>query len=114
MGACLYRSTDHGKSWSLAKRFSDKGAVEALCPVSSPKTFLILSVVFWNDIAGGRIYATEDGGKTWPDITGTLPNGTGAAAMAWDSKTDTLYEIPYAGSVHKAHFSPDESVDTRA
>jgi photosystem II stability/assembly factor-like uncharacterized protein len=62
---------------------------------------MALSIIHWGGASGGKIYLTEDGGKSWEDITGDLPEGSGVAAMAFDLKNGSLYISQYAGSVYK-------------
>jgi photosystem II stability/assembly factor-like uncharacterized protein len=62
---------------------------------------IALSTVLWEAASGGRIYLTEDGGNSWEDITGDLPEGSGAAAMAFNLKDGFLYITRYAGSVYR-------------
>jgi len=99
-GACLYVSHDSGKSWKLLKRFSQKGSMEGLVIDKTYPQRIAVSLVNW-DGSPGKIYLSQDTGKDWQDITGDLPNGTGAAAMSFDHEGTYLYMLRYAGSVYK-------------
>ncbi len=100
-GPSLYVSDDHGKSWKLLKQFSDKGTCEAIAIHPENDKIMALSTVFWDESSGERIYLTKDGGQSWNDITGDLPNGHGAAAMVFSKKDSSLYLNRYSGSVYK-------------
>lgn len=103
-GACLYTSEDAGTSWKLIQRFDAVGTLEAIAiDPGNPKRIAVSSVL-WHNAAPGKIYFTEDGGQTWADITGSLPSGSGAAAMAFSSDGRTLYVSRYAGSIYKTHW----------
>ena len=66
-----------------------------------------VSTVYWDSRSGGKIYLSQDSGENWRDITGDLPNGTGAAAMAFDNSDTYLYIIRYVGSVYKLRMKND-------
>ncbi len=99
-GPVLYVSRDHGTHWKLLERFQGHGACEAITLDPDHPGRMAVSSVQWSNQAGGRIYLSDDSGMTWKDITGDLPEGTGAAAMAF-SKDGMLYMSRYAGSVYK-------------
>lgn len=99
-GPALYVSRDHGATWSLLKQFEGVGPAEAITVDPSNPARLAVSSIKWNDGADCRIYLSGDAGKTWQDITGNLPNGAGAAAMAF-SRDGYLYISRYAGSVYR-------------
>lgn len=77
-GARLFRSTDGGRNWTVAKT-----------PLTSGKSAGIFSVAFWNAkqgvIVGGdytqereaknNVAVTRDGGRTWSLIEGRAPDG---------------------------------------
>ncbi len=102
-GACLYSSQDHGKTWQFLRKFSDGGCVGALFVNPKNEKKITLSSLQWSDgeQSGGRIYLSNDGGSTWADITGDLPNGPGAAKMAFNPMDSSLYITRPAGSVYK-------------
>jgi len=101
-GPSVFISKDHGKNWTLIKRFSkEEGGADALHIFAKDPDKIAVSTTKWHGDADGRIYYSEDAGESWTDITGNLPNGTGAAAMAFNEKDSCLYIIRYAGSIFK-------------
>lgn len=72
-GKQLYRSTDHGKTWTQITKFEhDRSIVGLEVHPKDPKTIWISSTV-WSGAAEGAIYKTTDGGSTWAEITGDIP-----------------------------------------
>ena len=108
-GPVLYASSDRGRTWKLVKRFPGQGAAEAICIDQKDPKRIGLSVVQWEGGEGGKVYQSDDGGSLWKDITGDLPAGTGAAALAIDERANTLYAVRYAGSVYKTKLEPTAS-----
>lgn len=100
-GPELYASDDHGRNWKLMKKFAGKGAADAICLNPKDRNMIAVSSTLWSDYAGGKIYLSSDRGKKWKDITGDLPNGKGAAAMAFSPDGKYLYMNRYAGSVYR-------------
>ena len=100
-GPAIFISKDHGKDWSLLKSFPEEGSAEALFVNPYNPEEMGFSVVNWSGHVGGKIYWSRDKGQNWKDITGDLPAGSGAAAMAYNPKDSHLYIIRYAGSVYK-------------
>ncbi len=98
-GPVLYASRDQGSHWELLKRFEGKGVCEAITPHPSQPKRLAISLVQWGEASGGAIHMTDDG-ESWRDITGDLPEGTGAAAMTF-GPDGWLYLSRYAGSVYR-------------
>lgn len=102
-GPALYTSADGGKTWNLLKKFEDgNSACEAITIDPTDSARVAVSTVRWDGAAGGKIYLTRDGGQTWNDLTGGLPNGAGAAAMAFGPGGSHLYVSRYAGSIYRA------------
>jgi photosystem II stability/assembly factor-like uncharacterized protein len=99
-GPAIFVSSDHGKTWSLLKRCPEEGSAEALFINLYNPGEIGFSVVNWNGYTGGKIYWSRDKGRNWKEITGDLPPGTGAAAMAYNPKDSRLYIIRYSGSVY--------------
>lgn len=100
-GPAVFISKDNGKNWSLLKKFSGEGAAEALLIHPQDPRKIGVSAVKWYGDADGKIYESQDGGQSWLEITGDLPPGQGAAAMAFNPKDSCLYITRYAGSVYK-------------
>lgn len=71
-GNNLWASYDHGKTW---KKLTDKKGYTAVGIAYDPENEnrMWISLVTWGDNAVGSIQKTEDGGKTWQDITGDIP-----------------------------------------
>lgn len=77
-GARVFRSTDRGRTWSVATT-----------PVVSGKSAGIFSITFWDaqrgavvggdytkeNEAGNNVAVTADGGRTWGPVKGPGPNG---------------------------------------
>ncbi len=100
-GPAVFISRDHGKNWSLLKKFPDGDAADALLIHPKNTKKIAVSAVKWFRNAKGKIYESEDGGQNWLEITGDLPPGEGAAAMAFNFKDSCLYITRYAGSIYK-------------
>jgi photosystem II stability/assembly factor-like uncharacterized protein len=72
-GKNLWRSTDHGKTWTqITKRNGDQVIVGLETDPRDPKTIWYSSTTWGNEAEGG-VFRTRDGGATWQEITGNLP-----------------------------------------
>ncbi|MCX6839145.1 MAG: hypothetical protein NTX35_15240 [Verrucomicrobia bacterium] len=72
-GQHLWRSTDHGTTWTQVTRFAEKRSIVGIeVHPTDPKTMWI-SATTWNTKPDGAIYKTTDGGTTWQNITGDIP-----------------------------------------
>jgi photosystem II stability/assembly factor-like uncharacterized protein len=72
-GQHLWRSTDHGKTWTPITHFPEKRSIVGIeVHPHEPKTMWV-SAVTWNTVPDGAIYKTTDGGTTWQNITGNIP-----------------------------------------
>jgi photosystem II stability/assembly factor-like uncharacterized protein len=83
----LYKTTDGGKSWQLAKFLNeDTGFIDlAMDPSDSDTLFATAYAVRRDGFSGGNpakqygpdsgLYRTTDGGKTWDRLTRGLPEG---------------------------------------
>ncbi len=102
----VYASKDQGASWNKVGSFSNEGSssVEGIASAPGKPGLLALSTVGWGNVAPQKIYLSRNAGKTWTDVTGDLPPGTGAAAIAFDSESGFLYMSRYAGSVYRMKF----------
>jgi photosystem II stability/assembly factor-like uncharacterized protein len=93
-GKELWRSTDHGATWTKLTNFSENLSIVGLeVHPSDPRT-LWISRLSWGDSATGRISKTTDGGATWQDITGDIPHRN-ALVLRFDPASSYLW----AGSV---------------
>lgn len=106
-GARVFRSTDRGRTWTVAA-----------APLAKGKAAGIFSLTFWNARQGvavggdytkerdsaGNIAITNDGGRTWKDISGSRPGGyrSGIARASNGSKL-TLITVGPSGT----DYSPD-------
>ncbi|MFA6286190.1 MAG: hypothetical protein WC661_02305 [Opitutaceae bacterium] len=73
-GRQLWRSTDHGATWTCLTRLeTDRSVVGIEVDPRDPKTVWI-SQTTWNGSDAGGVYKTTDGGVTWKNITGNLPH----------------------------------------
>jgi photosystem II stability/assembly factor-like uncharacterized protein len=100
-GPTLYASSDHGQSWRLIKKFAGNGTVDAITVDPDHPRRVLVSAANWGSATTARIWLSEDEGRTWIDITGDLPTGLGAAAMAIDGREGWLYINRYAGMVYR-------------
>ncbi|MBD0372066.1 MAG: oxidoreductase [Pyrinomonadaceae bacterium] len=101
-GARVFRSTDGGRTWTVAKT-----------PVISGKAAGIFSVAFWNAkqgvVVGGdytkerearnNVAVTSDGGRTWSLIDGRAPDGyRSCVVFVPAAKKPTLVTVGPSGS----------------
>lgn len=93
-GKQLWRSTDHGTTWTQLSAFTDGGSIVGLELHPTQANTLWLSRVHWGDSPTGHIEKTVDGGSTWQDITGDIPHRN-ALVLRYDAASSYLW----AGSV---------------
>ncbi len=105
-GPCLYVSKDRGESWGLLKKFSKKGACNAI--VIHPKDIsqIFVGVVRWDGYPAGEIYGSKDKGRSWTLLTENLPPMMGPAAMAVHEGNNEIYIISLSGNVYKRSLEP--------
>ncbi len=75
----VYRTTDGGATWVLA-RSSDNVSISAICP--KPGDPVVAYIARWSS-TGARVLKTVTG-TTWITVSGTLPSGVTAQALAID------------------------------
>ncbi len=86
----IYRSTDGGATWEQVLHVDDKsGASDLSMDPTNPR---ILYAAFWEHQrlpwkvvsggAGGGVYKSTDGGDTWEELTGGLPEVVGKIGVA--------------------------------
>jgi photosystem II stability/assembly factor-like uncharacterized protein len=100
-GAKLYVSRNHGVKWSLLKSFETSRALGSVAVHPKNAALVAVSTVSWNNSAPNKIYLSKDSGKTWTDVTGMLPEGSGAATLTFDPVNNYLYAGRMAGSVYR-------------
>ena len=100
-GGTIYVSRDHGATWQLLKKFPNDGACKGFSVDPADSGRMAVSTVRWESAAGGKIYFSGDGGKSWLDMTHGLPENPGASATAFGKDGRSLYAGLYAGSVWK-------------
>jgi photosystem II stability/assembly factor-like uncharacterized protein len=100
-GAKLYISRNHGTSWWLARNFGAGRALGSVAVHPKDSKLVAVSTVTWNSSSPNMVFLSRDSGKTWADVTGVLPEGTGAATLAFDPANKFLYAGRYAGSVYR-------------
>lgn len=81
-GKNLWKSEDHGATWKPASKFGPEATIlgrklrytivgMTIDPENDDRMWI--SRVNWANTAAGAIMRTDDGGKTWTDITGDIP-----------------------------------------
>jgi len=72
-GSNLWRSVDHGKTWTQMTHFTNRRIQGFDVDPRDSKTVWV-SAINGNGISESGIYKTTDDGATWQDITGNIPN----------------------------------------
>jgi photosystem II stability/assembly factor-like uncharacterized protein len=100
-GPIGFISKNHGKTWTPLGKIDAQGTAESLAIHPDNPNILYLSTVKWNGKSQGKVFKSQDAGKTWIDISDNLPNGSGSSAMTFSKDGKYLYMLPYSGSVFK-------------
>lgn len=100
-GGAVFASRDHGESWKVLVQLPNTETAKAIAVSPADPNVLVTSTASWAGMAPQKFYASKNGGSTWTDITGDLPDGAGAAAFAFSRDGSLLYMSRYAGSVYK-------------
>ncbi|HAY70387.1 MAG TPA: hypothetical protein DCX89_00720 [Saprospirales bacterium] len=69
-GSSLYRTTNGGTNWSTMTVPGSNTVMLAIHPDDADMIWAVRS----NYTAGQKVYKSEDGGATWINVSGTLPN----------------------------------------
>ncbi|MFA6286206.1 MAG: hypothetical protein WC661_02385 [Opitutaceae bacterium] len=72
-GKNLWRSTDHGTTWTQLTKFTGKRSVVGMEVDPRDTKTMWISAITWDDSDDGGVFKTTDGGVTWTEITGDLP-----------------------------------------
>jgi photosystem II stability/assembly factor-like uncharacterized protein len=101
-GASLFASRDQGETWSRVHTFSNAGALHSITTDPLDPNTIAASTVGWSGAGQKAIFLSRDAGATWIDVTGNLPSGSGAAAMAFSRKNGRyLYMSRSAGGIYR-------------
>lgn len=73
-GAQLWRSKDHGQTWTQVTHFNEKRSVVGIEAHPGDPETLWVSAVSWSNVPSGAIYRTTDGGTSWQNITSNIPH----------------------------------------
>ncbi|MGI9159172.1 MAG: fibronectin type III domain-containing protein, partial [Saprospiraceae bacterium] len=97
----IYRTTNGGSSWSVTPFFPPGGtwvAMLAVSPANPSKVYLVLS----GYVSGQKVYRSLDGGSTWSNISGSLPNLPANCILEPSNASDALYVGMDVGIYYKA------------
>ncbi len=101
-GASLFASRDQGETWSRVHTFSNAGALHSITTDPLDPNTIAASTVGWSGAGQKAIFLSRDAGATWIDVTGNLPSGSGAAAMAFSRRNGRyLYMSRSAGGIYR-------------
>jgi hypothetical protein len=89
-GNTLYRTTDGGATnWSLLTTPPGSGPITSICiHPSNPNTIWTTSSGY---TAGNKVYRSNDGGYTWTNISGNLPNVPANTVVYQTNSPERLY-----------------------
>ena len=88
----LWRSTDQGKTWQKLTNFPGSAVVVGIAFDPQDVNRFWCSRVTWGEDSQGGIYRTDDGGKTWTDITGNTPYRK-PLVLRYNPKTKELWAV---------------------
>ena len=74
VGANLWKSSDHGKTWTQVSKFNNGRVIVGLEVDPRNSKTLWISATTWDGSSNGGIYKTADDGATWQELTGNIPN----------------------------------------
>lgn len=72
-GSHLWASHDHGKTW--AKVYDNKmgNTIQSIEVDPDNSSRVWISIGFWSETSIGGVFRTDNGGKSWVDISGDIP-----------------------------------------
>jgi len=94
----VWKSADGGLTWNRIADFSKDGALLVMRVFAAGET--IYASTFYPRLMGGKLYKSADSGRTWEDITGTLPRGILDIAVDPTNK-DIAYATTNISGVYK-------------
>jgi hypothetical protein len=98
----VYRSDDGGASWSAANEGVRAGNLPDPCPVAGHNVHRVII----HPVNGQRLYRqcytgtyrSDDGARSWTEITADLPSDFGYAIACDPIDPDTVYQMPESSS----------------
>lgn len=72
-GQGLFRSRDRGKTWQRIAETKDGAVVVGIAFDPTDENRIWYSAVTWGESDRGGIFGSNDGGRTWKEITGDIP-----------------------------------------
>lgn len=100
-GAALFASRDQGATWTKIHKFANGGALLAITTNPLDPQTIGASTIGWTGAGQKAIFLSRDGGATWVDVSGNLPSGAGAAAMAFSRDGQYLYISRSGGGIYR-------------
>jgi len=95
----VWKSEDAGLSWEKVADFSPDGALLVMRVFAKGNT--VYASTFYPRLLGGKMYKSIDSGRTWKDITGTLPRGILDIAVD-PTNPDIVYVTTNLAGVYKS------------
>lgn len=89
-GTNLWVSRDHGKTWRVLTNHTDGVHLVGLTSDPARPNRLWYSRATWDTSTIGGVFETTDGGQTWREITGNLPNAK-PLVLRYDPTTRVLW-----------------------
>ncbi len=89
-GKNLWISRDHGETWKQATKFTGGVTVCGIAVDPEVERRIWVSAVRWGTNVGNGVWESLDGGETWADITGDLPN-TRPGVLRYNPATHELW-----------------------
>lgn len=97
-GASLFKSTDNGVSFNAVAGMHGSYITDIAIHSTDPNK---VWVTYSNYLAGSKIYFTSNGGSTWVNISGSLPNLPANAVVYQPGTNDGIYVGMDAGVYYR-------------